>query len=83
VWKLSEVLVQILLRSLTEHFAALHCKESYVNVPEILSHDKIEDGVLDIALIVTDQHVARDVETRARVCVWTAVLSSGEPGMKS
>jgi hypothetical protein len=52
----------------TEHFAALHCKGSYVNVPEMLSYDKIEDGVLDIALFVTDQHLARDVETRARVC---------------
>ena len=79
MWKLSEVLVQLSLRSLTEHFAALHCKGSYVNMPEILSYDKIEDGVLDIALIVTVLHLARNVETR----MWTALLPSAELGMNS
>jgi hypothetical protein len=34
-----------------------------VYVPEILSYDKIEDSVLDIALLLSDQYVARDVET--------------------
>jgi len=68
VWKLSEALVRILLRSLYEHFGALHCKGSYVYVPEILNYDKIEDSVLDITLIVTDQHLARDMETRGRQC---------------
>jgi len=54
VWKLSDALVRILLRSLDEHFGALHCKGSYVYVPEILNYGKIEDSVIDIALSVTD-----------------------------
>ena len=39
-----------------------------MNVSEILSYDKIEDEVLGIALIVTDPHLSRDVESACVDC---------------